>query len=157
MSCLKEPLFKALGHFKKMHTMLAAGSEMPLGEIYMLKKIANLEAEKDTIKEVYVSDLHDKTQMSLPAVSQILTILENKQMIERCVSQKDRRKVRVSITEAGRQVVSCFKKKTDELLDDAINQFGIENTEEFIRLLEGFSQVIEGIAIKNANRKDEQI
>lgn len=157
MSYLKEPLFQALGNFKKMHTMLAAESEMPLGELYMLKKIASLEAEKDTVKEVYVSDLHDKTQMSLPAVSQLLTILENKQMIERCASKKDRRKVRVSITEAGKQAVSCFKKKTDEWLDDAINQLGVEKTEAFIQLLEEFFQVIEGISTENANRKDEQI
>lgn len=157
MSYLKEPLFHALGNFKKMHAMLAAGSEMPLGEMHMLKKIASLEAGKNKAEDVYVSDLHDKTQMSLPAVSQILTILENKQMIERCVSQKDRRKVTVSITDSGRQAVFCFKKKTDELLNDAINQFGAEKTEKFIQLLEEFFEVIEGIATKNTNRKDEQI
>lgn len=78
--------------------------------------------ELETIGYIYrngamlPSDLAASTRISAPSMSQILKKMEEQKIIERTPSTTDRRKVYVSMTASGRDMVESSRYSKDEYL-----------------------------------------
>jgi len=90
--------------------------------------------EESKANSIRVSTLSDKMELTMPATSKLLKILESKDLIVRTADIKDRRIIIVSITKHGsdmlRQVLDYFT----ESIDSVVLRMGAKNADEFIEL-----------------------
>jgi len=106
------------------------------GEIPILIYLVHHESE-----QILPSDLGKACQISNARVANILNSLEEKGFISREIDLTDRRKIHVSITEAGKARAQKEKEKTLNALARILDEIGEEDTDEFIRLLGRFIEV----------------
>ena len=128
---LGEQLINAMFSFHKMAFVLSATSTMPINEYFVLKRIAK---GSGCTGAASVSDIHQKSQVSLPAVSQLLKSLESKGFIERNIAADDRRKIMVSLTPAGQEVLKRAQTRSDTVLNEFVLRFGHDDTRQLTQL-----------------------
>ncbi|MFR3484835.1 MAG: MarR family winged helix-turn-helix transcriptional regulator [Clostridia bacterium] len=68
-------------------------------EVMLIGAIMHLQMESE--EPVTVSRLSQKLRVATPTVTKLLSAMEEKGIVERTVSRRDRRKIIVSFTEAG--------------------------------------------------------
>jgi DNA-binding MarR family transcriptional regulator len=96
--------------------------------------------------EVNVTDLARQVNLSQATVTDILNRLEQRGMIQRCKSDRDRRRVRISATEAARQTVDFA---VPVLQENFIRQFSAMNDWEQLQLLSSLGRVADMMNVKN--------
>ena len=87
------------------------------------------------------SELAQATHTSTARVAAILGNLEEKGQITREIDKDDRRKIQVTVTEAGRERAYAVWKKAREFLRDVFVQMGEEDTALFLRLFDRFLEL----------------
>jgi len=142
LASLKDELMKTMGDAKKMKSLLPWRHKISQSEFFLLGQIHTLEEEHDT-SYVYVSTISDSLQMSMPAVSQVLKTLEEKNCITRDVLKNDRRKVIVKTTQEGREIIVDAKKNLDRMISKMIYTVGEHDIHEFIRIINKMFTVAE--------------
>lgn len=93
--------------------------------------------------EVLAGDIAEFMGISTPRVAAVLNCMEQKGFVVRHPSDGDKRKVVVSITEAGK---AELKKADDELLNFTVYLFdtvGDDDLQEFLRIAERISQALQ--------------
>ncbi|HVJ49272.1 MarR family winged helix-turn-helix transcriptional regulator [Desulfitobacterium sp.] len=95
-----EKIYQIMQKFQKMRMNSTNTSEMPRSEIKMLNMIKLNTSETE---EVTISILSELLEISKPAVSQMINVLEDKGYVERMTTKNDRRIVYVRLTECGEQ------------------------------------------------------
>lgn len=126
-------------------------SDLRPTEFYMLHAIwhSMLRQRKDLPEGqvpppgVTVSALSRMTHNSMPAASQILRGMEEKDIIRRVPAQSDRRRVYVCLTEQGEQLVEEAGNAFFRFWDDVANRMGDQDIEELIRLLDKLRGILE--------------
>lgn len=147
---LKEQLIRTMMRFKKVGMAFPPDLDIRMGELMIMNGIAghfpqgmcfgDEKCQFDEHKKIYVSNLQRMHHITKPAISQMLNGLENKGYISREMDKQDRRKVSVTLTEIGQDILKRSKKYTDSMLDKTISRFGEDNTRKLIEL---FSQLID--------------
>lgn len=106
--------------------------------------------ELETIGHLYRNDSLEPTELASltrvknQSMSQILKKLEGQQIIQRIPSEKDRRKVNISITDLGKNMVLNRKSIKDEWLKNQIEQnLTVEEQEKIIELLPVLQKLLE--------------
>lgn len=154
---LKHQFIHAMFKFKRMGKVLPSHLDIHMGEFFVLKRIA----ENTTCSgNVNVSDIHCRTNFTMPAVSQILNGLEKKGYITREIDSKDRRKIAVAITLKGREILKETEEYANLMLDKIMSYFGEENMEKFIELFNLLTEAIEKVKsenITNTKKGDNQL
>ena len=69
-----------------------------------------------------LSELAERDRISAPSMNRTVNGLEESGWVTRTVDEADRRKVNISLTEAGRAVVTDTVRKRDAWLDDGFNE-----------------------------------
>lgn len=119
-------------------------SYLRTSELYMLHAIyAGSQHQLEDMRErglipppgVTVSSLSRSTHNSMPAVSQILSGMEGKGIVERVPAKADRRKVYIRLTKQGEETVEEVGRTFFRFLDQVAERIGEEDLEELIRLL----------------------
>ncbi len=130
-------------------------------EMQALMAIAHFHIEKDRIDEknavkkelisrpVSIKELVTALELSHPATSQKISALEEQGFIERTFDKNDKRIICVNLTKKGIDKVESTKKSIDNILKNALREFGSENTQQFIHLINEFCTVI------NRNKQSE--
>ncbi len=97
-------------------------------------------------KGIYVSEIADYMNVSTPAISRKLGMLEEKGFIIRNTDEEDRRNTYVCLTDKGKIVrrESCKKMKT--LSMRVIKKMGCDKVEKMINLWDEYSQEIQNVA-----------
>lgn len=98
------------------------------------------------------SELADRAWVSNARVANILRALEHKGLVERKHSQNDRRRVNVSLTQAGEAEIQAKQRDFENHAEAFLEQLGEEDTQEMVRLLRRANQIID----KNHERSREQ-
>lgn len=123
-------------------------------ELYMLHAIyAGSQRQLEDMKArglvpppgVTVSSLSRSTRNSMPAVSQILSGMEEKGIVERVPAKADRRKVYIRLTKQGEETVEEVGRTFFRFLDQVAERIGEEDLEELIRLLRKASVALQEI------------
>lgn len=163
MSLRSDQIYKSLNNLRKAKFFFGHMVELPPGEFFLLERVHSLSRGGEHgcpgclgegEQAVFVSDLHEKERMSLSAVSQLLSSLERKGLVERTMSRRDRRRIAVSITPEGQALLNRAKRMMDQWLSDLIARFGEDNTRELVALLEKLNSVIEQM---RKERADEEV
>ncbi|NLJ30182.1 MAG: winged helix DNA-binding protein [Clostridiales bacterium] len=151
----KELLWSAMHRLKKSQAWPPRLSGVSRGEFFMLHQVARLERKKDgKAPGGKISDLSAATEMSKPAVSQMLNSLEDKGLVERIMTKSDRRVVYVRLTEKGRERLDATARQMNELLDRVVKELGPEDTEELTRLFIKLYQIMEKMKTETAETSD---
>lgn len=119
---------------------------IPHGEFHMLQLIESLLEETGQISPpppgIKTSLLSIRSQVSKPAVSQMLKSLEKKQLIERITGDHDRRVVYVRLTDRGHRVITDSQQFFYRFLGKVTEQLGREDTQTLIHLMRRMNQII---------------
>lgn len=87
---------------------------------------------------ITVADAAEKLEVTSSAISRTLGGLLEKDLVEREFDKKDRRNVRIAVTEKGKQVLDNFVNKAFIIIDQALKEFSDEETELMFELLNRF-------------------
>ena len=131
---LKEQLIKAMVSSKRMMMNTTMNAGIPFSEFAMLMHIHRLSLSDDSHSGVRVSKIKDQTHISLPAVSQHLKALENKEFVVRSTMKEDRRITLVSLTPSGCDILKSVKERTDKILGQLIDIVGEEEIQQYIKI-----------------------
>jgi DNA-binding MarR family transcriptional regulator len=102
------------------------------------------------------SDIAKATHTSSARVAMILKSLEAKGYIERNTDPDDRRKVIVSVTKAGRDIITREQRELVKIIAAVFKRMGERDANEFIRLSDIFFQYMSGEVPSCAGTPDER-
>jgi len=131
---LKDQLIKAMLSSKKMLMITTSRAGIHFAEIAILMHIHQLANKELTDDGVRVTCIKDQTHISLPAVSQQLSSLEQKGLVERKTTVKDRRITLVTLTPAGCEILNKVIDYRDLLLEKLVLDIGEENIKKYIEI-----------------------
>lgn len=132
---LRKALISTMLEFRRVKPTIQSLCGLPAGEFFFLQRIHELSGEG----EVRVSRLRDAMSMTMPAVSQFVRTLEEKGLVQRENAPNDRRVTLVTVTPKGKQVLLSSQQHFNQMLDRLIQQYGPEELEKLIQMLERFS------------------
>lgn len=138
---LKVQFVELLARFKKIDICASSASQLQATEIAVMIRASNPYMPPGGCASV--SEIHQTLHISKAAVSQTLNALEKKGYITRKIDLSDRRKIKVTVTASGVSELEKAKGLYDELLDEVLNQFGVENTQTLIELVEKLIAIFE--------------
>lgn len=95
--------------------------------------------------EALPSELSAAMNTSTARVAMALKSLESKGLIERHADSKDRRKVIVSITDQGRELVESERRDMHQRMVALLTELGEEDARAYIRLAEKIAEISERI------------
>jgi DNA-binding MarR family transcriptional regulator len=155
---LKRGLLKAMSRFKRTGHAISnylvneMRSDLNIAEIAALNCIKEHNEKggcgKDPSCECNKNaTAHDAVQSTLAvskaAVSQILGELEKKGYVEREIDRDNRRKIVITLTDAGRAALENSTLALDKLVASLINRFGEAKTGKLITLVNSFAGLVE--------------
>ena len=140
-----DSLIGIYGRFRKLKHLLPCPEGLSRGEAILLHQIACGTKEYDDGAGIKISELSKRTQMSMPAVSQMLNTLEEKGLTERRMTKNDRRVVRVGMTKKGETMYKETKQNLGRFFQEVMQEFGKERTEQMISLLDGLCESMEKV------------
>ena len=129
--------------YKCIKPLFAQRDGLPMTAFFMLHKIAacgRLQGEMGGTDGVRITEISRRTNMSMPAVSQMLNSLEGEGLIVRSMTKCDRRAVYVCLTPKGYELLEHARREIFSLADEAERRMGEENLN---RLLELSSQLFD--------------
>lgn len=133
---LRGQFISLITRFKKIDICASSSSQLQVSEMaIMIRALPE--------GNVNVSEIHQSLHISKAAVSQTLNTLEKKGYIIRKIDPADRRKIMVTVTLVGESELKKAKRLYDETMDRVLEQFGLENTKTFIKLMEDLIKIIE--------------
>lgn len=106
-----------------------------VGLLFMLEKAGRASSESIT-----VSDLSRMMNVKPPSITPNLTRLEQRGLIERTMDPNDRRIVRVSLKETGREIIRDHRRKLLEWMEGLVHHLGVEQSLEMARLIDATYQ-----------------
>ena len=115
------------------HEMLL---NMNRNEMVVLTLLEHLSESDSSEKGVKPSELTHSGFMSKPAISRMLSSMEKKGYIGRCMSEDDRRVVYVKLTESGRRKLEEEKRHRDQMAEKIFRRMGVEKMEQLLALIE---------------------
>ena len=125
--------------------------EISPGEYFALRQLET-HAQGNLLKHAWISDLRKQAHVSRAAVSQMLNSLECKGLIQREMDQGDRRRVRVRITDLGKQTLQRANQQLSAQLSYTIDQFGHDNMAQLTKLLHDLNEVMDQARTAERNK-----
>lgn len=135
----KYNLFQDIVRRNRMYPHLPKDGNLPLTAAFGLLKLM------DSEKQITVPDLQRTLQMGKSAVSQMLNTLEEKGLIVRSVNVKDRRRIDIEISPAGKKLMTEMKHHVDWMVNEVIDRFGEEKSQQLAALSEDFAVVFDEV------------
>jgi len=154
---LATEFLESINELKRLHAGGVGDGVLSRSEFFLLRalhEIAYPSGEGLCHKGVHVSRICAHMRVSMPAVSQMLRALEKKQLIVRKMDVEDRRKITVSITPRGAELMHETRRRFEEGLCRVVSQLGEKDTQEFIRLCSRIKDILEETRANNHERKD---
>ena len=136
------------------HDALRQDLILSLGEIYQVRAFATLEdllqgesrvlqyLAQHRSEDVYPSDLSRELRLSRSRITGALTSLRRKGLVETEHSEDDRRRVRVSITQAGLLLILEKMQQMEHYFDQMIAGIGVEDSTSLIRIIRRCEEVM---------------
>lgn len=148
---LREELMQAM--FKTRNIKMAFHSDLDntMSDLVALKIIARNEKMENS--NFYFSDIQRFLRISKPAVSQIITSLEKKELITREIDHNDRRRFIVRLTKKGQKEMKNMHEESSRMFEEVIERFGENETRELIRLLNKLTEVAEDVKKEMLNKE----
>lgn len=145
---IQQQLMVSFFRFRKIGTVLPSGFSAQLEEMNvsimemaLMKGIANNEPASS--ENTTIADLQSYLFITKAAVSQMYKNLEQKGYLIRDVDKDNRRRLIVTLTPRGKEVLTAIERKMKLLLSHTISRFGEEDTIQFISFINRFADIAE--------------
>ncbi|MFI3201598.1 MAG: MarR family transcriptional regulator [Eubacteriales bacterium] len=139
--------FESFARLKKSIFLLLSEKNINLTESVALR---NIHEHGTTV------DIQHELHINKSAVSQMLTNLEKKELIQRNVNPNDRRKHDISLTIKGMHILQETKERNQQIMEEAFQRMGTDKSLIFIELLENFSIVTEKMSLEIKSPSKEE-
>lgn len=146
---LKEQYMRAIIRFRKVGIILPYTSDLNITELVVMRGLEENCPYSDS--NISISEVQSGLHVTKSAISQMMNSLEKKGYIERKIDTEDRRKIVVTLTQAGKDILIETKESANHNLNKIISNLGDENTKQFIDLLNQVSDISE--KLKKAHQK----
>ena len=150
---LKDELIAAMHRFKKVGRSFPSGFGINMGEFFVMDRISRDMPCSST--DISASEMQNHPQFTKPAVSQMLNSLEKKGYVHREIDTNDRRRIVVTLTEAGKEVLKQGKTYFNNRMNQTIARFGEENTRQLISLVTRLTDITEDLQDLSAQDEKE--
>ena len=87
-------------------------------------------------KEIYPSNLSDSLHVTRQRITSILSVLRKKGFVVMELSEKDRRRIQVFLTQQGSEYIIAKEKIAEEQIDNMIKILGNDKVKELYEILE---------------------
>lgn len=117
---------------------------IPHGEFMLLTAIDHaIQKHAEKTPGIKVSELAKRMEVTMPAVSKMLSLVEEKNYIERITDRSDRRVVYINLTDNGKNIIETASEKMEEMTNRVLGAMGEEDTETLVRLLNKLYIILE--------------
>lgn len=138
---LKDQYIRAIIRFRKFGIILPYTSDLNMTELVVMRSLEDNCPYSDN--NIGISEVQEVLHITKSAISQMMNSLEKKGFIQRKIDKEDRRKIIVTLTQAGKNILKETKESANENLGKIISNLGEENTKQFIELLNQVSDISE--------------
>ena len=121
---------------KKMKSDNPVGYDLRLNELWALRTIEH--ADDCCGAGISNSDIQEELQVTKSAVSQMLDSLVEKGYVERKLDSNDRRRMCVTITPSGKEILKRFNVRANRLAEDVSARMGEQKVQQMFDLLNEF-------------------
>lgn len=138
-------VFEAVTRIRKSIDLLIHVAGMHKSELITLMTISNCTsgAHEDASDDgVSVSKLSKEIGVTKAGVSQVLSILDQKNLIQRCPDPADRRVVLVTLTDKGQLEIRNQRIRFEKLLTNMFDGFSSEQADDLVNLLDKVSSIL---------------
>lgn len=115
--------------------------ELSMGEYALLKEIAEISSSGDN-GELNVSDLAEYMNMSKPALSRMLSSLEEREYIRRICRKSDRRSSQVTLSPEGELILEKEKQFYLNAIERIAARMGRSDLEQLLNLNEKLVHIL---------------
>ena len=150
---LGDIFLSALARFKKMCVSYPGSCDLQLVEWTIMQHAAS--ACDESGKCLNVTEIQQVLHISRPGVSQSLSSLERKGYIVRQIDTADRRKIKVSITQEGKEKLSQSCQVYDGMMAALLQEYGTENLSLLCQQLHALADVYDRIAEQGTGEADK--
>lgn len=126
-----ERIFHALQQFQKVNLFSSVVCGMTHSE-FMIMRYIRLNSMDEGVK---ITTIAEKMEISKPAVSQMINVLEEKGYVERVTTKADRRIVYVKLSQLGNELLNATFEKCCTAATEMIEKMGEEDVRTLIRLI----------------------
>ena len=140
--------------YKCVRPLFTQRDGLPMSAFFMMHKIAvcgRLQRENGGEDGVRISEISRRTQMSMPAVSQMLNSLEGKGLVLRSMTKNDRRAVFVCLTPKGKELLEQARRELFSTMDEVERRMGEENVNRLIDLSANLFEIMEDLKKQKDN------
>lgn len=117
------------------------GSDVGIAEIALMKAVANNTADSD--ENANIADIQGHLFVTKGAISQMLGALEKKGYLNREIDKSNRRKLIITLTPSGKELLGKVEHKLDLLLSEIIALIGKDDAMQLISIINRISDVAE--------------
>ncbi len=150
---LQDSLVRSIFRFKKVGFHFPPETDLRMGELFVMKQIA--ENALDSDDNVYAADIQNGLHVTRPAISQMLNSLEAKGHIRREIDERDRRRLIITLTPKGENILKAMKEHADQVIAGTISRFGEKNTTRLISLLNRFADISDELKFESLTADKE--
>ena len=152
-------LMESLRRLKKVAGKIHLDGDVPQGEFFMLHTIRNEMRKQDAqasvpVEGITISHLSRQLNIAMPTVSQTISILEEKGLVQRLTYRRDRRKVYVALTEHGERMLDHMARQMSSMMDEVMERLGAENVDQLIGLIDKLYDILEDIGRQRTKTAD---
>lgn len=148
---LKEQLLQSLFRVKSLSTAFPPGADeymeklnISIAEFVLMKAIED--NTLDSNENIQISDIQKYLFITKAAVSKMLGVLEKKGYVNRDIDQKNRRKLIITLTPKGKDVLKHTDKSFDDLLAKVISELGADDTKQFARIINRLADILKDLS-----------
>ena len=131
------------------------GYDIGIAELTLMKAIVDNAIDSD--ENVNISDIQGYLFVTKGAISQMLGSLEKKGLISREINKKNRRKLIITLTPAGEELLRKLEGKLELLLSAIIAQVGTDNALQAISVINNFADAVEKLEDEGAGNSLDTI
>lgn len=102
---------------------------------------------------ISISELCERSGSSKPAMSKMISALEDKGYVERAICKEDRRVVNIMITSSGRNMLEESHGAMFDITEQSLLELGEEKVEELMKLLTELNEIFDRRVCELEKRK----
>lgn len=145
---MSQELMEELGKIQKTVMKTHPHGSLTRGEFFMLHAIhASLadDPNKDEHHGIPMTQMSEFLKITKPAISQMVSGLEEKGLVKRIMNTTDRRLVYVGVTPKGEELLSEARSQFDQFSLETVRRLGEPDTKKLITLLKKLHTIFNDI------------
>ncbi len=107
-------------------------------------------------RHVKAADLSDMLELSRPSITRILNDLEHRGFITRSIDKKDRRSIRIELTQAGAEALEKANRRILGIAERLVVSLGETDTDKLIELMDRLAEIYRELLEERRGESDEQ-